>query len=399
MSYQVLIGERKSLVFPVMCNGYLTVDYDDEVASQNYGLFGHDDAITLQAIITPYDVNGFGHQYTGLDNAIGEHGIIDSVKTLPARQARDDSASALYYRNNSGVANEITEAKTQRYNYLTPAAALTHEMTIFYNEVFHLSLLNATSLHTNQPAEYKLRLRVAADGVVDTLTSDVVISADFELLKSGNPLSMLDAYHSSSLVSKYKALAVIESSGNSGVSGNTIKITGGTNTDELFYVDQKLYIRSGQTFTHAATVASIGANVKTFDVDSSPTHSLTNDAFIFSEIPKEATYLESAIHIAASFNPATGRMAVFRGGNMIANKVHSAAPIAQFQLAGQDSYIGAKITGASTDANASDRQQFMGELHELCISGNDIQSFLSTETLTPQYSDLLLYFRFEEVDE
>jgi hypothetical protein len=269
-------------------------------------------------------------------------------------------------------------------------------MTIFYNEVFHLSLLNATSVHTNQPAEYKLRLRVAADGVVDTLTSDIAISADFELLKSADV--GLEKYHSSSLVSKYKDLAVIESSGNSGVSGNTIKITGGTNTDELFYVDQKLYTLSGQTFTHAATVASVGTNVKTFTVDSSPTHSLTNDATIYTEIPKEALYLESAIHIAASFNPATGRMAVFRGGNMIANKVHSAAPITQFQLAGQDSYIGAKITGESADANASDRQQFMGELHELSISGNDIQSFLSTETLTPQYSDLLLYFRFEEVD-
>ena len=396
MSYQVLIGERKSLVFPVMCYGYLTVDYDDEIAGQNYGLFGHDDSITLQAIITPYDINGFGHEYTGLDNAIGEHGIVDSVKTLPARQARDDSSSALYYKKNGTGSAEVTEAKTQRYNYLTPAAALTHEMTIFYNEVFHLSLLNATSVHTNQPAEYKLRLRVAADGVVDTLTSDIAISADFELLKSADIGA--ESYHSSSLVSKYKQLATIESSGNSGVSGNTIKITGGTNTDELFYVDQKLYILSGQTFTHAATVASIGANVKTFDVDSSPTHSLTNDATIYTEIPKEALYLESAIHIAASFNPATGRMAVFRGGNMIANKVHSAAPITQFQLAGQDSYIGAKITGESADANASDRQQFMGELHELSISGNDIQSFLSTETLTPQYSDLLLYFRFEEVD-
>ena len=396
MSYQVLIGERKSLVFPVMCYGYLTVDYDDEIAGQNYGLFGHDDSITLQAIITPYDINGFGHEYTGLDNAIGEHGIVDSVKTLPARQARDDSSSALYYRTNGSISNEVLEARTQRYNYLTPAAALTHEMTIFYNEVFHLSLLNATSVHTNQPAEYKLRLRVAADGVVDTLTSDIAISADFELLKSAD--IGVETYHSSSLVSKYKGLAQIESSGNSGVSGNTIKITGGTNTDELFYVDQKLYTLSGQTFTHAATVASVGTNVKTFTVDSSPTHSLTNDAIIYTEIPKEALYLESAIHIAASFNPATGRMAVFRGGNMIANKVHSAAPISQFQLAGQDSYIGAKITGESADANASDRQQFMGELHELSISGNDIQSFLSTETLIPQYSDLLLYFRFEEVD-
>ena len=92
-------------------------------------------------------------------------------------------------------------------------------------------------------------------------------------------------------------------------------------------------------------------------------------------------------------------MSLFYNGGMVANKIHTASPIALFDIATQDSYIGAKITGESTDANASNRQQFMGELHELCISGNDIQSFLSTETLTPQYSDLLLYYRFEEVDE
>ena len=61
MSYEVFIGERKSLVFPVMSYGYLRVDYDDEVADQNYGLFDHDEAITIQTILTPYDVNGYGY--------------------------------------------------------------------------------------------------------------------------------------------------------------------------------------------------------------------------------------------------------------------------------------------------------------------------------------------------
>ena len=86
MSYEVFIGERKSLVFPVMCHGHLRIDYSDEVAGQNYGIFGHDESVTIQTILTPYDINGFGYELSQ-HNPIGKMGVLTSKKTPPALQS------------------------------------------------------------------------------------------------------------------------------------------------------------------------------------------------------------------------------------------------------------------------------------------------------------------------
>ena len=60
MSSQLYIGEKNALTFPVMCDGYLKIDYSDEVATQDYGFFSHADSFTVEAIITPFDINGTG---------------------------------------------------------------------------------------------------------------------------------------------------------------------------------------------------------------------------------------------------------------------------------------------------------------------------------------------------
>ena len=50
---------------------------------------------------------------------------------------------------------------------------------IFYNTNVQLSLLNATTTNVNQPAEYKIKFTINANGTSDTLTTtDVVIKAD-----------------------------------------------------------------------------------------------------------------------------------------------------------------------------------------------------------------------------
>ena len=154
MSYQVLVGERKALVFPVMCYGYLRIDYSDEVASNDYGLFNHSGPITVQAIVTPYDVNGYGYKLD-LDNPIGKFGVTNSKKTLPALQSK---AFNLVQRGGSNEA--ITTDHTQRHKYLSVSDALTHEMMIFYNTNVQLSLLNATTTNVNQPAEYKIKFTI-----------------------------------------------------------------------------------------------------------------------------------------------------------------------------------------------------------------------------------------------
>ena len=82
------VGKPYKLVFPLLCNGYLNINYDDTVTVGSDGssttaisrlkpLWAHDGSFTLEAIITPYDVNGVASRTAGKD------GILDSQKTPP----------------------------------------------------------------------------------------------------------------------------------------------------------------------------------------------------------------------------------------------------------------------------------------------------------------------------
>ena len=80
----VFIGDTKSLVFPVMCDGYLQMKYSDKNSSTStnvdlrQGIWGHNGSFTIEAIITPYDVNGYGSR--GSTSA----GVTTSEKTPPS---------------------------------------------------------------------------------------------------------------------------------------------------------------------------------------------------------------------------------------------------------------------------------------------------------------------------
>ncbi len=63
MSYRIYSGDKKSLVFPIMGDGYVHLDYSKHIPTDSddpYGLWGHKSSFTIEGIVTPYDVNGFG---------------------------------------------------------------------------------------------------------------------------------------------------------------------------------------------------------------------------------------------------------------------------------------------------------------------------------------------------
>ena len=78
----VLLGNKKGLVFPVMCNGVVKIPYesnivdisddDDTTNDVPYGLWGHTNSFSFDAVITPYEINGNG-----------DGSITDSSKTFP----------------------------------------------------------------------------------------------------------------------------------------------------------------------------------------------------------------------------------------------------------------------------------------------------------------------------
>ena len=155
----VYVGDTKALVFPMLCDGYLKQTYADynEAASEvdaRGGPWGLE-SFTLEAIITPYDVNGYGSWTTA------DRGNLNSVRTPPS--LGDSTSNANTY---------------QSYDYFT-TNRLTHKMMIYYNTKFQLYLENQAASNHNRPAEYRL-VAEFADGSAPVRT-DVLLNGSNRL--------------------------------------------------------------------------------------------------------------------------------------------------------------------------------------------------------------------------
>ena len=157
----VYVGDTKALVFPMLCDGYLKQTYADyneaesEVDARGgpWGL----ESFTLEAVITPYDVNGYGSWTTA------DRGNLNSVRTPPS--LGDSTSNPETY---------------QSYDYFT-TNRLSHKMMIYYNTKFQLYLENrcSTKSNMNRPAEYRL-VAEFADGSAN-VESDVLLTGSNQL--------------------------------------------------------------------------------------------------------------------------------------------------------------------------------------------------------------------------
>lgn len=152
----VYVGDTKSLVFPVMCDGYLQLKYLEKNIDASVdlalreGVWGHTDSFSIEAIITPYDVNGYGS--TGDDDI----GVGDSEKTPPSVNS-----------NNSSLTDYMSE------DYFS-TTRLDRKLMIFHNANFQFYLENTTTTNVNQPAEYRLGVKVQTQSPV---VSDTIIGS------------------------------------------------------------------------------------------------------------------------------------------------------------------------------------------------------------------------------
>lgn len=140
-------------------------------------LWSHDDSFTIEAIITPYDVNGVGSRKTNT------HGILTSQKTPPypydGVSSRDTTYESVYYLGDQADA-EDNNANTRSY--------LDQKMMLFHNTNVKLYLENTTTSSYNQPAEYRIVAELTnASGTTNTITSDTVIKAEDTLIGYYDP--------------------------------------------------------------------------------------------------------------------------------------------------------------------------------------------------------------------
>ena len=390
MSYSIFTGKQRSLVFPIMCNGHLTLDYSDNISTTEtgasdikYGLWDLDNNFTFECVLTPYEINGYGiHRTSGAINK-------------PAN-INQSSISGGYLYNSSNkkimpaIGQDIVDAgnKNNHENelYLPRTARITHEMRIFHSSNFQVSLVNDT-LHTeNNPARYKIKVGIKLGSAsMEYFTSDAVIVP--------NHGSQYDSFVEKGFEEdgkvKYKSIGTTTSAFSSKVANLSL-------AHQFVFDGKEVFIREGLTFTSFGIVDSANSSSLTLKLDPSVSVSSGSEIFIHDDF-LEPSYINNTYHIACSWDNENKIVNVFFNGRLVKTGTHTQTD--SFIMAEENFYIGAN-GGATTGANsATTNNQFMGELHELSIMNISKNQFSALNNLMPNYNNTALYLRFEEVDE
>ena len=454
-NYNAYIGNKKALKFPVMCDGYIELKYADNIATNPYGIWEHEGDFTIESLITPYDVNGYGDRRQNAAGSTYPNGVLTSDKTMPASDwktindgtvRQDENYLPLKFR--TGYDNTYTNNGTA------------HKMLLFKSDNTELYLANATTHNHNQPAEYKIVFKVKLT-TTHTLESPVSIRArdtkrdlgdtTIQYMGSIQNLQPLATVTGSSYARMNKLLTLHISSAKdychlgmklydsagyyigvvTVIQTSYIKVDT-TNTDYTFDLlcngayysysvthptDSRVKVDMnvddlGVTSIHALThyVDSItsteqfemsGRNAASFSnvklrFTGYTSHTQLPDSKIYSFPDREPVYTEGLYHVAAAYDEATGKMVISLNGSEVAEGSHIDRKnnlTTRFTFGNGNIYL-AQDGSLTTPENR--KTQFMGELHEFSITKNYNTSYSSLYTLLPQYRNLLFYLNFEE---
>ena len=394
--YSIFVGNQKSLVFPVMCNGFITIDYSDNIADTDsnnnvaddipYGIWKHKGDFTFEAVITPYEINGYKQSGGVADNPT----ISISKKFLP-----------------SVGAHNATNNNFQSYKYLTTTQRLTHEMALFFSTNLQIYLVNDTAHSQNNPARYKIKVVIKLGTNTETFTTPVVIEPNSSKFFKYTSVSGggvgdedLTGLNSDGRI-EYRKIGET-----TGLSGNTLNFSS-TNQDmteiissggqTIFLKNQNKYVDIGKhtNITVSGGILHLVFSSSTINGLSADIVSLINSGCeVFIKNKLEPNYVNDIFHIGCSFGG--GTLDVFLNGA----KVFTGTIVSndEFEFAREDLFIGANGQGTTGVGSASTNKQFMGELHEMSFIDYKRNSFPSINSLMPNFDNTLFYFRFEEVD-
>lgn len=362
MKSTVYAGTQNSLQFPVMCDAYVQLSYSDNIANEPIGLWDMEGSFTIEMLVTPYDINGYGNHTTNdaLNSYIGKQ---TSPKTMPSRA--------------DGISTT-----TQDNRYIPIANRLQQEMVLFYNESFDVRLVNKTKYSQNNPAEYAIKARMTLNGVNVFCESTKAITSRKEhyYLDSSNCFNHLQ--------DKHGAFAVDSTIDIASISTGIITVSGSPDPRLIVHPNMTIYDSNGNDLGEVLSVDGTHIVMKN-TITTSPTGNL------YIPVEREALYLLSPYHIAVSYNDVSKHMSLFINGSEVASNTHTET--ATFTFSKEDIYLGQNPTGGT--AQLKRNSQFSGEYHELAISSGYKSTFTSLYTIDTQYKELLLYLDFEEVDE
>jgi len=385
--YDVLLGKQRGLVFPIMCNGGVVIDYHDNVPSFNsavddvseniteahigYGLWANQGSFTLEAVITPYDINGYGKISSATQPTIA-----NSKKIMPSND------------------HQSTTTDYQSERYLPVANRNDYEMTLFSNydstnnPTFWFGLVNTTLHNENQPAQYKLRAVMKINNVTETFDSPVCISPTYlRRFKYNN--DNLQTFNEDGM-GGYRSIGSIASHT---ATDFTADADGFTTTNLFNGGRLEVFYRSGFSFESLGFITANSSTTITINASFSGTLASGSELFIRSYAEPE--YINDQFHVACVFNSTTNSITFFINGNQIFTNKHTQTTA--FSFSPNDCMIGQALSHKGFNT-ADINKQYMGEIHEMSMMDIARKNFVATFNLLPNYENVLFYYRFEEVD-
>lgn len=370
-------GKQYGLQFPVMCDGFVSVDYSDNIASEGRGIWDHQGSFTVEILFCPYDVNGYGSNSTGtttsgsrpLDTFCnGGFGNQTSQKTMPSRAA-----------NISTTTDDI--------GYMPVANRLNHRMCLFSSTNFKLFLINNTTTSVNQPAEYYLEAQLTTASTTTTVRSGVLFNArSTHNMSHGDPT--LFSYTNNAV-----NLVKTNFTGSQSVANDKLLVSDADSNKLQMRLEngQTLFKSDGTVIGIIESVSATSATNILFEMDRDVHVTAASSTDIYLNAPKEITYPLSAHHVGVSFHRATNTISIFHNGTKVVSGKHT--DTSNFTFGNADITLGQDRTSSSNRYS-----QFMGELHEVAVLSGAKSTMNTTTTLLPQYNETLLYIDFEEAD-
>lgn len=370
--YDILTGKQRALVFPVMCNGHVKIDYSDNVPDSaddvGYGIWSHSGDFTFESIVTPYDING------AFNTTLRGRTLTASTKVMP----------------NSGHQSTLTNYQSEKY--LPVGDRITHEMRIFSSTNFYVSLKNATTTTANQPAEYKILvgIKLSSGAVQEFLTDSAVILPSRDRSWTYDSANLY-GFNQEGRV-EYDFATSVHANFSSG--GTTISCSP---VNAYTIVEgEPLFIRDGYNFTSIGVVSSTDTSANTITLASAYNADIASSTQLLRRTYADPTYINNSFHIACTYAETPKELKIYLNGLLVKTATHGQS--GTFSFEDEDLFIGANGSGADGRLSATTNKQFMGEMHEMCLTSVIRRRFPSITNLLPNYNDTLFYFRFEEVD-
>lgn len=376
--YDILTGKQRALVFPVMCNGHVKIDYSDNVPDSTddvgYGIWSHSGDFTFESIVTPYDING------AFNTTLRGRTLTASTKVMP----------------NNG--HQSTLSNYQSQIYLRMVDRIAHEMRIFSSTNFYISLKNATTTTANQPAEYKILvgIKLSSGAVQEFLTDSAVILPSRDRSWVYSSTNIVSGLNEEGRIKYELATYVNDGSGSAWSSGDDEIPVLNQNIFTTLSNGEPLFIKDGFTFTQIGTIDDTDTSANTITLESAYNAELAHLTPLYVKTYQDPTYINNSFHIACTYAETSKELKIYLNGLLVKTATHGQS--GTFSFEDEDLFIGATGGGATGALSTIANKQFMGEMHEMCLTSVIRRRFPSITNLLPNYNDTLFYFRFEEVD-